>query len=340
VKANEKQIGQALDKGAEGTPFILLHGPDEAGARTFLTRLVRAMGADAERIDLTGSELKADPARLSDEAAAFSLFGGKRFIVITFAGTNDEPAAAVEALLASDTSANPVIALTGATLKAGSAVLKAATAHPRAMACICYFPNVGDLDKAAEALGREQGLRLSSQLCRRISRMASGDRAIMAREIEKLALYLDAAPERPVEVDPTALDAISAESGEPELNDLIDAVFSGNPAGAAQQLARLASEGVEGITLLRAAQRRVLLLVKLHSQIAGGRRTDQVLESVFFKERASVERQLKRWSPDRTATANRRLIATERAVKASGTAGTVLADVELIALARAAQREA
>ena len=36
------------------------------------------MGAEAERVDLSGAELKADPARLADEAASISLFGGAR----------------------------------------------------------------------------------------------------------------------------------------------------------------------------------------------------------------------------------------------------------------------
>ena len=66
------------------------------------------MGEDAERIDLSGPDLKADPAKLADEAAAISLFGGARMIRIDPIG--DESFAAVEALLEAEKAGNPVVA--------------------------------------------------------------------------------------------------------------------------------------------------------------------------------------------------------------------------------------
>ena len=41
--------------------------------------------------------------------------------------------------------------------------------------------------------------------------------AVMTRELEKLALYLDAAPERPRELDDAALDAVGADLGDSEM---------------------------------------------------------------------------------------------------------------------------
>src|SRR3546814_20690612 len=69
------------------------------------------MGPEAERIDLDGAALKIDPARLADEAASISLFGGARWIRVTLAG--DEALPAIEGLLQAAQAGNPVIAIGG-----------------------------------------------------------------------------------------------------------------------------------------------------------------------------------------------------------------------------------
>src|SRR3546814_14529575 len=84
--ASKAQIESALKAPDNATRFVLLHGPDEAGSRALAKVLGAAMGAEAERIELGGAELKADPARLADEAASISPFGGARYIVVEAAG--------------------------------------------------------------------------------------------------------------------------------------------------------------------------------------------------------------------------------------------------------------
>jgi len=88
VKANLNQVTRAIDSVAGGSDIrlYLLHGPDEAGARDIATRLARAMGPDAERVDLEPALLKSSPGRLADEAASLSLFGTARHIRITGLG--------------------------------------------------------------------------------------------------------------------------------------------------------------------------------------------------------------------------------------------------------------
>ena len=83
MKVKEPQITKALDNPDGTVRLYLLYGPDDSGSRALAARLERAMGPDAERIDLDGATLKEDPARLADEAASFSLFGDKRHIRVT-----------------------------------------------------------------------------------------------------------------------------------------------------------------------------------------------------------------------------------------------------------------
>jgi DNA polymerase III subunit delta len=339
VKANLQEMTRALDAPPAHIRLFLLHGADESGSAALAKRLERACGADAERIDLDSGALKADPARLADEAASFSLFGGKRYIRIQPAG--DEAVPAIEAMLSNDTGENPVIAVAGA-LKASSALLKLALASPAVLAFASYAPDGASAERLAETLGREAGLRLDRDTARQIAILAGNDRAIMAQEIEKLALYLDAGPERPVEAGREALDAVSAAASDGDLSRLVDAVMDGRPDATASELARLAQEGLEGIPLIRALTRRVTLLTSLRAEVDGGKAPGAAVEAkgkaIFWKEKGVVERQLGRWTSPRLATAAARLLAAERAIKASGTVGDMLGDNELIAISRAAAR--
>jgi len=341
LKANKGQIERALDAPSTDIRLFLLHGPDEAGSRALAERLDRSMGPDAERIDLDSAALKGDPARLSDEAASISLFGGARHIRLAIANA-DDTIPAVDALLSAAVAGNPVVAIAG-TLKGTSALLKRALADPAILAFASYAPEGQDADRLAQAMARDAGLRLASNdVAKRLAAAANNDRAVLAREIEKLATYLDAAPDRPAELDHAALDALSADADEGDMSRLVDAVMGGDPGAAAAELSRLGSVGMEGIPLIRAVLKRAQLLGQLRAEVEQGNSVESVMASsgkaVFWKEKASFQRQLQRWSAERLAIAQSRLLEAERAMKSSGTLGAVAVEAEFVAISRAAQR--
>ena len=106
----------------------------------------------------------------------------------------------------------------------------------------------------------------------------------------------------------------------------------------ADQLATLAAEGVDGIAVLRALNRRVQMLIKLCSEMAGGKSAEALVAPLFWKEKGPVAAQLRKWSPDRLARASDRILQAERAIKAAKSVGPLLADAELVTIARAARR--
>ncbi|HKR23916.1 MAG TPA: DNA polymerase III subunit delta, partial [Allosphingosinicella sp.] len=197
MKASKAQIEAAL-AAPGGTRFFLLHGPDDSGSRALVRALADAMGPAAERIDLTGAELKADPARLADEAAAISMFGDARWIQIEPAG--DELAEALEALLAAPAAGNPVVAVAGG-LKPASKLLKLALAAPQALAFASYVPDARDAGRLTLEMARGEGLILRPDVAHRIAEACSGNRALIGQELAKFALYAGASPEGPREID-------------------------------------------------------------------------------------------------------------------------------------------
>jgi len=339
MKANRSQVERALDAARDDVRLFLLYGPDEGASRDLAVRLGKALGPDAERVDLTGPALKADPARLADEAASISLFGGRRYIRVEPAG--DEALGAIEALLELPAAGNPVALIAGA-LRKDSKLLKLALAHPAVLALASYQPEGADADRLVMAMGREIGLNMRAEVARRIVSALGGDRSLIARELEKLALFLDAAPDRRRELDEEALDALGADVEEGDLSRLVDAVLGGRPADADAELGRLASQGVDAIPMLRAMLRRLLLLAEMRGQVADGNGVEAVMggagKAVFWKDKQAVSGQLARWRPEMIDTAMQRVLEAERAVKRSGAAGLVAAAEELLAVARAAAR--
>jgi DNA polymerase III subunit delta len=339
VKPAEARLVRALDSADPTIRLYLLYGSDDSGARALANRLGKALGAEADRIDLGGDVLKSDPARLADEAAAISLLGGRRWVRVDPAG--DECAAAVAALLEAPAAGNPV-AIVAPGLRKDSKLVKLAQDSPAAIVHACYVPEGRELDQLAAEIARASGLDLRPDVAQRLAKACNGDRAILASEVEKLALYLDAAPERPNVVTGEVLDALGAAIDEGDLGRLTSAVFGGEPAQADDELAQLDAEGIEGIPVLRALGRRALLLSQLRAQVSAGDSVDRAMQTsgkaVFFKEQDAVRRALSRWTSDTLSTAVGRIAETERQVKTSGFVGPVAVREEVLAISRRAAR--
>ena len=338
MKANWAQLERALRAPAE-TLFFLLHGPDEAGSRALAGAAGQALGAEAERIEMSGAELRNDPARLADEAASISLFGGARYIVVEPAG--DEAVPALEALIGSPAAGNPVLLVAGA-LRPASRLLKLALAEERAVAFASYPPEGRELDRMVLDMARELGLIVRPDVAGRIGEASGGNRAILARELDKFALYLDAAPDRPKPVEHETVDAVGVASEEGDLSRLVDGVGGGDSRLVQAELLRLASEGVTGVPLIRAVLRRMTLLARLRAEVDRGNSVDAVMASqgkaLFWKEKPVIAQQLSRWRSDLLAKSVGRLLEAERQVKASGGLGPTAVDEELFAICRQAAR--
>lgn len=337
MKADARRIRAALDRPSADIRLYLIHGPDEASAAELARRLARAMGPDAERVDLDGAMLKNDPARLADEAASLSLFGGARHIRVTGAG--EESLAAFEALLAAERAGNPVVAL-APSAKSTSRIVKLALASPHALSHACYALEGAEAGQLAARIARDHGLRATGSVAARLAEASGGDRAVMTREIEKLALYLDADIDRPGELDDAALDAVGANLGDSEIARAVTAIVDGDPAALGTELGRLAETGASPIAWLRQLARRLLALAEMRAEVDRGEGVDTVIDRhrVHFKEKAATARALRRWIGPALAAALDHVRSVERATMSPSNAGDVLAGNAALAIVRRAAR--
>ena len=335
MKASKGSIGRAVDQPAAQIRFYLFHGPDEAQSRALAERLLQALGAS--RFVIGAGAIKSDPAALADEAGAISMFGDKRLIWIEPA--SDEILAGVEALLEASAAESPVVAIAGV-LRKTSALLKLAEGSDQAMAFASYAPEGADAERMVIDVGRRFGLKIASPLAALIAESCGNDQAIVSQELQKFALYADASPQSPKELSPDVVEAVGAELSEGNLPRLADLALAGEMQELADELARL-PHSAEGIPVVRALQRRLLMLAPARARIERGDRPDAVMaslgKSLFWKDKALVERLLRLWDAKGIATVAERAGQLERNLMFSPVPEEEALGEELLSIARAAR---
>ena len=337
MKPARGSIGRAVDQPDPRHRLFLLFGPDNAEARALGDRLIAALGAS--RLILSGSSIKSDPASLPSEAGALSLFGGKRVIWVEPAG--EDALAGVAALFEAPPPESPVVVIAG-DLKPSSALRKLAEASPVAMAIACYPPSDEEAGRMVVDIGRRHGLEIGGAVAARVAAACENDRALVDQELIKLALYLDASPNGPRRLDQDALDAVGADTNDGNIMRLADTALAGELDRLVEDLAQLSSGGTEAIPVIRALQRRLLILAPARTRVERGQSPSDVMaaigKSMFWKDKKLIEKLLTKWDPKRLAALSQRVGALERDLMFTPLPERDAVGEELIAIARAARR--
>jgi DNA polymerase-3 subunit delta len=334
VKASKANIARSVDQPGSNIRFYLFHGPDDAQSRALAVRLLGALAAT--KFAIASGAVKSDSAVLCDEAGAMSLFGGKRLIWIEPAG--EEIAEGVAALLEANAVESPAVAIAGV-LRKTSSLLKLAESSALAVAFASYAPEGADAERMVADVGRRLGLKISSPVASRIADSCGNDQAIVSQELQKLALYVDASPQSPKELDRDALDAVGADLKEGEVLHLADLALAGRVGDLAVELSSLPA-GAESIPIVRAIQRRLLQLAPARARIERGESSDSVMtslgKSLFWKDKPMVAKMLSTWDAKRLAMVAERVAKLESDLMFSPVPDQHALGEELIAIARAA----
>ena len=337
MNVSKQAIGRAVDQPNAQVRFYLFHGQDTAQSRALGQRLLQASGASKSII--ASGAVKSDPASLADEAGAMSLFGGARIIWLEPAGEEILPG--VEALLSAPSIESPVVAIAGSLAKA-SGLRKLAEASRSAVAFAAYLPEGQDAARMVADVGRSYGLKISQPVAERIAGAAGNDQALVSQELQKLALYLDASPHSPKELDHDAVDAVGTDTAEGDVMRLADLALSGQMDALADELARLPSGGSEAIPVVRSLQRRLIMLAPMRARVERGESPDAVMTSLgkalFWKDKAIVGRMLSQWDAERLAKVAERAGRLERSLMFSPAPQQEALGEELLAIAREARR--
>ena len=337
MRAPKGSIGRSVDEPDPKVRLYLFHGADESQSSALGDRLVAAL--KATKHPLPAASLRGDPALLADEAGAIDMFGGVKVIWIQPAG--DEILSAFEALLDTAACESPVVAIAGRLGKT-STLLKLADAHDLALSHVSYELDPRDAERLVSDLARTEGLRTQPGVAARIAEASANDRRMIAQELAKLALYLDATPNAPKDLGADVLDAVAADMSGDSLG-VADLALRGDVRGLSDALARLPFGDKNAVPIVRSLQRRLLMLAPLRARVDSGERAQAVMtsmgKSLFWKDKPAVERMLGLWDSSGLARVSERTGALERRLMRGDAPPSAEAlGEELIAIARQARR--
>jgi DNA polymerase III subunit delta len=338
IKAGD--VGAFVARPDPARPVVLVFGPDAGLVSERVNALVKASVDDANdpftlaRLD--SEDLAAEPSRLVEEAQTMPLFGGRRAVwVKAFGRGNIAPA--VEAVLELRGSECRVIIEAG-DLRRNAPLRALCERAKNAAALPCY----ADDEKARERLIDEEmraaGLTLAPDARALLVPLLGGDRAASRNEIRKLALY--ARGRQNVDVDDVA--AVVSDASALQLDDVVDAAFSGQAAELETQLAKTRIAGTPAGSILFAAQRQVAQLHKWRTAIESGAgfSLDAAMPPVQFRRRKPIEAALRQWNAGRLAAVMAELAAAALESRRNSDLADTIAARALLAIAVRARRSA
>lgn len=314
------------DKGA-----ALIYGPDGGLVRERGEAIAKAVTPDISDpfnyIELTDIDLKGEPARLADEAAALSFMGGKRVVRLRASGDGDTIAAVknlIDGLEGGSLKPNAVVIIEAGALAKTAKLRKMFETARNAVAIACYEDKPEDIRRLAEDMAEAEGLRFEPEALALAVSLLGEDRGISRAELNKLILY---AGPKGVSRDS---DIISREMVHTclvdTLSDALDvaaqAALDGAPDRLALALHRSAAAGANAISILRALQWQVGRLSSVQELISGGMSASDAMKRarppVFFTEQRAFAARLRKWPNPKLARAANDLLEAECAAKSTG----------------------
>lgn len=319
---------------------VLLYGPDRGlvGERVLkIAASVVGAGDDPFRIiELTGASLKADPARLLDEARAVAFGGGRKLIRVR--GASDAVSKILAAYLELATASDALLVLEAAELGPRSSLRKLCEGAENAASIACYVDDSGSLARVIGATLGAHGLKPSGDAMAYLVGNLGSDRGVTRGELEKLALYMGG----PGAVELADARAVIGDSAASALDDISLFTGSGDRAGLDKALANALGEGTHPVQILRAAARHFLRLHLAAGLVAGGSNPDQAMKSlrppVMFMQADRFRVQLQRWRPSRLSDALDLLGVAEMDCKTTGMPADAVCGRALMRIAQAARR--
>ena len=311
---------------------VLLHGDDEGMVRHRAGQLTQAVAGAADDPFRVAWLSREDHARLSEEASAIAMMGGRRVIRVRDAG--DGLAAAVTAVLAAPGDSLVVLEAGALPGKSKLRALLEGAANGAALAC---YPEEGKvLQDALEGGLQAAGLRLDRDALDWLLQHVGGDRGATRGEVEKLILYAGA--ERSLTLD--AVRACVGDQGAVSFDDAVFAATLGDVPGADQAMERTLAEGMAPVAVVRGVLSHLGRLHLARGHMAAGQSAADAARAlrppVFFKRAEDFGRSLQLWDAARLGQAMDEARRVELACKQTGAPDGLLVRRLVLALARAA----
>jgi DNA polymerase-3 subunit delta len=275
---------------------VLIYGADAMRVaikrQDLIAALIGPQGSEEMRLNrLAGSDLRKDPAALSDAVKAVGFFPGPRVAFVDSA--NDQAAPAILSALEDWQEGDAQIIVTAGALRPTSKIRKAFENHSNAYAVGIYDEPMsrGEIEETLRKSGVASLDRDAANALDALSRAI--DPGDFRQTVEKLALYKYGNTD-PVTIED--IEAVAPVSTEAALDDVLNIVAEARTADIGPVLRRLQSQGVLPVTMCIGAMRHFRTLHAVCSDPGGpGQGIGKLRPPVFGPRRDRVLRQAQNW---------------------------------------------
>ncbi len=318
MKLQARDIGTFLKQPDQQTKAVLLYGPDgglvRERSRTIVTTILGQNYDPLNKIELTGDQVKSDPAILLDELSALSLMGGRRLIVLRDA--NEKIVPAIESAF-DNIKTSTYLIIEADELSTSSSLRKLFEKEEYFASVACYLEEGRDLEDMIRRTLGNHGLKISHDATLYLVDNLGNDKGITLSELEKIALYMGEEKEVTLQVATLLTGNNSAES----MDDLCHAITAGNSSESHKLLALLLHEGTQPVVIIRSLIRYFQRLDIAHAHIRAGQSPTNAIKMlrppVFYKSVPIIERALIRTNYQKIANCLNMLLKAEKELKSS-----------------------
>lgn len=302
AKLKAHEVDTFIAKSAPGFRIYLIYGPDRGLVSERSSTIAKGLKIPLDDpfsvIRLEAGAIHADPARLADEALTVSMFGGKRLVWIKDAGNEKGLIEALKTLAANPPDTSTVI-IEADDLKPASALRMLCENSPAIMALPCYADDAKGVDRLIDSQLSGAKLTISLDARQLLKSSLGGDRLASRSELEKLVLYARGSGRIIFADVEAAIGDVSAST----MDELADAILSGNTVDMDMIFAKLTERGMSIQTILSTLTRQLnSLMEQRFGMDTDGKSAATAVASarppVFFARKALVERILGSTSAD------------------------------------------
>jgi DNA polymerase-3 subunit delta len=323
MKISGRQVDGFLRNPDEKIRAVLVYGPDAGrvseAVGTLMGRVLEGGDDPFARVEFSGATLEQDPARLSDEAAAISLMGGRRAIRVFDLKEKNVPV--LERFLA-ETPGDAFVVVEAGNLPPRAAVRKLFEGAAAGAALPCYADEAGDIQGLIGEVIEGRGYAIDREARGYLADHLGNDRMVSRGELEKLLLYVGAGDGSDRRITLDDVTACIGDSAAISLDELCDVVAGGDRNRLERALGRAFMDGNAPVSVLRAAARHFDRLYAASAQRDRGANLEAAMKTlrppVFFKAAPAFRAQLGQWTTDRLAAALEELLNAERQCKTTG----------------------
>lgn len=318
----------------------LFYGPDAGLVHERADAIAKAVVPDLTDpfnvAELNESQLAADGALLSDEAAAISMMGGRR--VVRVRGAGNGLADIFESFLENG-KGDALVVVEAGDLAKSAALRKIFEGADDAAAVACYADTAQNLGDVVRDALKAEGLSIPPDALHEAVSRLGADRGVTRRELEKLILYAGAQKQ----ITLGDIRAVMGDEAELRTEGAVEAAGGGDFARLDHEMERLWAADTAPAQLIRSAMGHFQKLLITREAMARGEPLDVALRRLrpplHFSRAAAFKAQAQRWSVDKLGEALDMLLEAEAlsrttAVPAEAVTGRTLMSIAAMAKGR------